>query len=325
VPGRLADSTGTRLDVDLTIAEEQALLQWLEDPDGEPDVAAAAGKGAIANLPELLKRHLEALAADRRREVESQSGGLTVDPVTEAERHQLEDTLRRLARSLPGGLTHRRTVSGRGRVDPARTSRANMRYDGVPFRPVTVARREDKPRLLVLADVSLSVRRTARFSLHFVHGLQRLFAQVRTFVFVADLAEITDLFEEHHAERALDLVFGGELVDVDANSDYGRALGVFHEQFASAVTRRTTVVVLGDGRGNGNDPNLPVFEELARRCRRLIWLTPEPRYAWRLGLRPPAVRGAVRPDRRRPRPRRPGPRRGRDGDRPRQAVTPPSG
>lgn len=59
---------------------------------------------------------------------------------------------------------------------------------------MTVARKEDKPRLVILADVSISVRRTARFTLYFVHGLQRLFAQVRTFVFVADTAEVTDLF-----------------------------------------------------------------------------------------------------------------------------------
>jgi uncharacterized protein with von Willebrand factor type A (vWA) domain len=254
VPGRLSRSTGTRLDVDLTVAEEQALLQWLADPDADLDeetLAALGGTapGAIANLPELLKRHIEALAANQRREVESpEAGGLRVDRVGEAERHHLEETLRRLARTMPGALTHRRAVAGRGRVDPGRTMRANMRYEGVPFRPVTVARKEDRPRLVVLADVSLSVRRTARFTLHFVHGLQRLFRQVRTFVFVADLTEITDLFEEHQVEGALDVVFGGEVLDVDVNSDYGSALQQFHEEFATAVSRRSTVVVLGRGR-----------------------------------------------------------------------------
>ena len=38
-----------------------------------------------------------------------------------------------------------------------------------------------------------------------------------------------------------------------------------------------------DGRGNGNDPNLPAFEEITRRARETIWLTPEPRYSWGLG------------------------------------------
>jgi hypothetical protein len=42
-------------------------------------------------------------------------------------------------------------------------------------------------------------------------------------------------------------------------------------------------VVLGDGRNNGNDPNLAAFDEITRRARETIWLTPEPRYSWGLG------------------------------------------
>ena len=184
---------------------------------------------------------------------------------------------------MPGALTHRRVVAGRGRVDPGRTMRTNMRFDGIPFRPVTVARRQDKPRLVVLADVSLSVRHTARFTLYLMHGLQRLFGQVRTFAFVADIVEVTDLFAEHPVERALEAIFGGDVLDVDADSDYGTAFGRFHEEFPELVTRRTTVVILGDGRGNGHDANMAAFEEIARRCKQLIWLTPERRNVWRLG------------------------------------------
>ena len=49
------------------------------------------------------------------------------------------------------------------------------------------------------------------------------------------------------------------------------------------MTRRTTVVILGDGRGNGHDPNMAAFEEIARRGKQVIWLTPERRNMWRLG------------------------------------------
>jgi uncharacterized protein with von Willebrand factor type A (vWA) domain len=289
LPGKLQSSPGTRLDAGLTVAEEQALLDWLGDPDAEmpADALAAlarASGGEIANLSELLKRHLEALAAMDRRAIESpERGGVRTPAAGEAERHRLEETLRRLAKTMPGALTHRRVVAGRGRVDPGRTMRTNMRFDGIPFRPVTVARKEDKPRLVVLADVSLSVRGTARFTLYLVHGLQRLFGQVRTFAFVADTVEVTHLFAEHPVERALEAIFGGDVLDVDADSDYGAAFGRFREEFPELVTRRTTVVILGDGRGNGNDANMDVFEEIARRCRQLIWLTPERRNVWRLG------------------------------------------
>jgi uncharacterized protein with von Willebrand factor type A (vWA) domain len=289
LPGKLLSSPGTRLDAGLTVAEEQALLGWLDDPDAwvSADDLAALPRGSggeIANLSELLKRHLAALAAMDRRAIESpEQHGIRTSAIGEAERYRLEETLRRLAKTMPGALTHRRVVAGRGRVDPGRTMRANMRFDGIPFRPVTVARKEDKPRLVVLADVSLSVRHTARFTLHFVHGLQRLFGQVRTFAFVADTVEVTDLFAEHPVERALDLIVGGDVLDVDADSDYGAAFGRFREEFPDIVTRRTTVVILGDGRGNGNDANMPVFEEIARRCKQLVWLTPERRTMWRLG------------------------------------------
>jgi uncharacterized protein len=285
-PGRLISSAGTRLDAGLTVAEEQALLGWLDDPDS--DVAAAArprgSGGEVANLSELLKRHLAALAAMDRRAVESpEPPGLRTSALGEADRYRLEETLRRLARTMPGALTHRRVVAGRGRVEGARTMRASMRYDGVPFRPVTVARKEDKPRLVVLTDVSLSVRHAARFTLYVVYGLQRLFGQVRTFAFVAGIAEVTDLFAEHPAERAVAKIFGGDVLDVDADSDYWAAFGRFREEFPGTVTGRTTVVILGDGRGNGHDPDLDAFEEITRRARQVIWLTPERRTMWRLG------------------------------------------
>lgn len=289
-PGKLSTTTGTKVDAELSVAEQEALLGWLnaaEDDEGDESDAAALRQrlaGVLANLPEALKRHLEALLELETRIVETRERRVAaVDRVAERERAELEESLRRLARTLRGALTHRRRVSPSGRIDPGRTMRRNMRFDGIPFTPVTIRRAEDKPRLVVLADVSLSVRATARFTLNLVHGLQDLFAQVRSFAFVADVAETTELFADHPPEHALGLVFGGDVLDVDANSDYGKAFGDFAAEHASSITRRTTLLVLGDGRGNGNDPNLAAFAELTRRARETVWLTPEPRYSWPLG------------------------------------------
>jgi hypothetical protein len=216
-PGQISQQQGTKVDADLSVAEQEALLGWLNEVeedigehtarDGTEDDAAALRRrmtGVLAGLPEALKRHLEALLALEQRVVEHAEARETaeVDRVGEHERMELEESLRRLARSLHGGLTHKRRVSSRGRIDSGRTMRRNMRFDGIPFAPVTVRRAEDKPRLVILADVSLSVRATARFTLHLVHGLQNLFGQVRTFAFVADLVEITDLFEHQQGPGA---------------------------------------------------------------------------------------------------------------------------
>ncbi|QNG38655.1 VWA domain-containing protein [Geodermatophilaceae bacterium NBWT11] len=289
LPGDLVRAGGTQLDVELSVAQQQALRDWLADPvdDLDPELADALRRqlaGVIDDLPELLQAHLQKLAemtdlAIEERELRS----APVQRVTEAERARIEESLRRLASSLHGGLTHKKQRSNRGRINVSRTMRSNMKYDGVPFRPVTTRLAEDKPRLVVVADVSLSVRTTARFTLHVVHALQDLFAQVRTFAFVDDVVEITDLFDEHPLEHALGLVFGGDVIDVDATSDYGTVFAKLAREHAGAFTRRTTLMVLGDGRGNGNSPRVDVFADLARRVRETIWLTPEPRYSWALG------------------------------------------
>ena len=226
-------------------------------------------------------------------------------------------------RSLHGGLTHKRKVSPRGRIDSGPHDAAQHALRRHPVRPGhRRAAREDKPRLVILADVSLSVRATARFTLHLVHGLQNLFGQVRSFAFVADLIEVTDLFADHPVEQALGLIFGGDVLDVDANSDYGAAFGRFHEDYGSAVNRRSTVIVLGDGRGNGNDPNIEAFAEITRRARETIWLTPEPRYSWGLGACDlPVYAEYCSPRARGARPHGPGERGGGDGDGARGSLT----
>jgi uncharacterized protein with von Willebrand factor type A (vWA) domain len=291
-PGALSSRTGTSVQASLTIAEQDALLGWLNDVEGlandgdEFDAADVRRRltGILENLPNALKRHVEALLALENTIVETrEQREATVDRIGETERAELEESLRRLTRTLHGALTHRRRTAAAGRVDSGATMRRNMRFDGIPFIPVTVRRAEDRPRLVVLADVSLSVRATSRFTLNLVHGLQDLFTQVRSFAFVADIAETTDLFRDHASERALGLIFGGDVIDVDANSDYGSVFAEFLAEHSSAVTRRTTVVVLGDGRNNANDANLAAFEEITRRARETVWLTPEPRYSWGLG------------------------------------------
>ena len=290
LPGQLAPPTGHRVDTALTVAQQETLLGWLEAAVEEIDEQRLVAlrrrlAGVIADLPELLRRYLDQLAdavvearmADRAR----------IETVDERERADLEEALRRLARRLRGARTSRQRNTSHGRVSPGRTMRRNMRYEGVPFQPVTTSRVADKPRLLLLADVSLSVRATARFTLHLVHGMQSLFTQARSFAFVDAPVEITELFAEHPLERALGLVFdglpAGGLLDVDASSDYGAAFTRLLSEHSATLDRRTTLIVLGDGRGNGNDARVDTFQEIARRVRETIWLTPEPRYSWPLG------------------------------------------
>src|SRR5258706_247337 len=140
-----------------------------------------------------------------------------------------------------------------------------------------------EPEIVVLCDVSDSVRNVSRLMLQFVYTLQELYARVRSFVFVSDIGEVTHLFKKMDVSSAVDLATAGKVINIAANSNYGHALKMFHSTWLGSITRRSTVIVIGDGRTNYNPPNAWALAELKRKCRRLIWLCPEERHSWGFG------------------------------------------
>jgi uncharacterized protein with von Willebrand factor type A (vWA) domain len=145
------------------------------------------------------------------------------------------------------------------------------------------ARRRDKPRLVLLCDVSDSVRSVARFLLELTFASQELFERTRTFVFVSELGETTQLFADHPIDVALSRAYSGAVVPVTHNSNYGRVLHAFVDRVLGDIDRRTTVVILGDGRTNYQDDAAAVLDAIRARARAVVWLCPEPRGAWATG------------------------------------------
>lgn len=289
-PGTLtAASEVHELPLDITANELIELTDELRAAGADDELTSlldAQAEHIGERLPDLLAALLRRRAlldpdADRR-EVEQRSL-VRVDRLSDDEKRQLEAAVRRLARRLQGSADRRHRRHRVGALDVAHTMRRNLRYEGLPFELAHRRRREQRPRLIVLCDVSRSTRNLARFWLQLIYQLQDRFSNVRTFVYVADLAEVTNVLRARPADRAIEEVFTGELLDVGANSDFGRALAQFDRRHLDAVTRRSSVVVLGDARNNGRDPNVRAFVEISRRARRLLWLTPEPRWAWELG------------------------------------------
>jgi hypothetical protein len=235
----------------------------------------------LSEAAEAARRYaaLEQDARDRRRS----GGSRSLAAVSRAEQQQVEAAVRRLAERLRARLAvraHRR----RGALDVRRTLRRGLALGGFPSRLAFRRRRPERPDLVVLCDLSDSVRHVSRLMLLFLYTLQGLFGRVRTFAFVSDLGEVTEaLRRERDVARAVDLATAGRAVSLHGNSNYGRALRAFLARFPGAVTRRTTVLVIGDGRTNYQDPGLRALSDLRRRARRLLWICPEERATWGQG------------------------------------------
>lgn len=203
--------------------------------------------------------------------------------LTEDEMRRMQEAVNKLAQRLKNVVAIRRRRARRGKFDSSETLRHNLQYGGVPFRVIFDRKRKDKPQVMVLCDVSDSVRNVSRFMLQFVYALQDLYSKVRSFIFVADVGEVTQLFTDHEAAKALDLALNGNLINIYAHSDFGRAFRGFHRDYVSSVNKRTTVIILGDARNNYNLPHEWVLKEIQQRAKQVIWLNPENRMTWGFG------------------------------------------
>ncbi|HEY1266844.1 MAG TPA: VWA domain-containing protein [Candidatus Binatia bacterium] len=202
---------------------------------------------------------------------------------TEDDVRKMNEVVVRLARRFKNRLSLRRKHARRGRLDVSATFRKNLQYGGVPFRIKLDRRKKEKPEVVVLCDISDSVLNASRFMLQFVYSVQDLYSKVRSFVFVSDIGEVTKLFEEHEIHQAVEKALRGDVIDVYSHSNFGRAFELFYRHHWTAITPKTTVLVIGDGRNNYNRANDWVLKEIRGKAKQLVWLNPESRMTWGYG------------------------------------------
>ena len=201
------------------------------------------------------------------------------------EMQQLQKAIYPLTRALAARLAQRRRHRHRGTLDFRQTVRHSLSYGGVPAEPKFKRPRPSKPEIMVVADISGSVASFARFTLQFVYAMQSEFSKVRSWVFIDGVDEVTRFFDESdELGTAINRVnTEADVVWVDGHSDYGHAFEVWHERHIREVTRKSSIILLGDARNNYHAAQAWTLAEMRKRARRLFWLDPEPRGYWDTG------------------------------------------
>jgi uncharacterized protein len=188
--------------------------------------------------------------------------------------------LRRLSREAPRRLPrrrgHRRMRARRGPfADLRRTLRDTVRSDGEILRLVHLKRRQRPRRILLLIDVSGSMKQRTEDNMKLAHALVQAVRNVEVFTFGTRLTRVTKALRLKRREQALNAA--ALLVsDWDGGTRIGDALQAFLAvpRFG-AYARGASVVVISDGLERGEPSALrDAVARLSRRAWRLSWLTP---------------------------------------------------
>lgn len=195
--------------------------------------------------------------------------------------HKLRKEVRKLASLLRSRVALRQKRAKTGQLDAKATIRANLRHGSVPF-DIRHRDRKLKPKLVVICDISTSMRYCSELMLSLVYELQDLVTKTHAFAFIDHLEYITPDFQGNDANQAI----GQVLVRMPPghySTDLGHGLQNFADDYLDTIDSRTTLIMVGDGRNNYNDPRLDIFKLMARRSRRTLWLNPEMPMMWGTG------------------------------------------
>jgi hypothetical protein len=213
--------------------------------------------------------------------------------LTPREVEAMREAVEQLVRRLKDKIGLRYAGRSRGVLDVKKTLRRAAAYEGAPVEVFFRRRPPRKAKIVTLCDVSGSVWSAARFMLNMLYSLQECFTQVRSFIFVSGIAEVTEVFAQNEINPAIDKILKEADLDYNAATDYGRTFREFRQRHMDILNKQTTLIVIGDGRSNYTNPEEGILAAMRERSRRLVWLNPETEQFWHSGDSEMRALGAV--------------------------------
>ena len=205
--------------------------------------------------------------------------------LTSDEKALLDAMIRGLKPRLPRRRAGRRTPWRRGEIDMHRTLRTTLRAMGEPGRVEHRRRGTAARRVVLLVDVSASMRPYADAILRLAHlvstssttgsGSTKARGKIEVFTLGTRLTRITLALRTADPERAL--VRAGEQVpDWSGGTRLGETLKAFLDRWgARGMARGAVVVVFSDGWERGDASELgEQMQRLQRLAHRVVWVNP---------------------------------------------------
>ncbi|MEP7134055.1 MAG: VWA domain-containing protein [Chloroflexota bacterium] len=198
--------------------------------------------------------------------------------LSDSDKQLLQREVKKLAAALRTRIALRQKRAKNGQMDPKATIRASLKYHGVPME-IKHKDRVRKPKIVVICDVSTSMRFCSELMLSFLFALQGQVRKTHAFAFIDHLESISEDFSGSNADEAIQSVLW-RMPSGHYNTDLGYSLNDFQNEYMDTLNSGTTLIVVGDGRNNYYDPRLDIFSTMSRRATRTIWLNPEPPAMW---------------------------------------------
>lgn len=187
----------------------------------------------------------------------------------------------KLSRRLATRISRRYQRSKkRERLDLRRTIRQNIRYGGTMFNLKYRTKKINKPRMLLICDVSGSMAKYASFVLQFMYGLANVTEEIESFIFSEKVQLITQEFlkPQPFEKTMTDIINLSE--DWGKGTDFNEALRVINEEYKGLISKDTFVIILSDTKSLNAEMAATRLMDMKKRVKDIIWLNTLPIKVW---------------------------------------------
>lgn len=191
--------------------------------------------------------------------------------------------IRQMSRRMATRISRRyRRTTKVDRVDLRRSIRKNIRYGGTMLNLKYKTKRIQKPKLLVICDVSGSMARYATFVVQFLYGLSSAVSGLDIFVFAEELEDAGRLFQDSKSFEATMANLMSRSRVWGKGTNLGQALDTLLKEHPQVLTGKTIVVIVSDTKTLAVAEAARKMNEIKRRVRDIIWLNTLPKEEWPL-------------------------------------------
>ena len=189
--------------------------------------------------------------------------------------------IRKLARQMVARITRRYRQSKRHKqLDLRKSIRHNIRFGGTMFRLRYRSRRIQKPRLVLLCDVSGSMARYVSFVLQFIYGINSVVGSIESFVFSEDLERVTGYFRNGSDFTATMLEVMNRSSEWGRGTNLGAALKTLHLNYPDVLTGQSYILVVSDTKTMALDEAVQELTKIKRKVKDVVWLNTLPEQDW---------------------------------------------
>lgn len=166
----------------------------------------------------------------------------------------------------------RRSKEGnRPRIDFRRTLRKAVKNSGEPFELFMRQYRQARPHIVMVLDISGSMKSYADFFLTMAWAFLHSRARIEVFVFSTDLKRITPFL----SNKLIKGIPEEQLMGLKGGTRIGFSLSRLSSRYESLLRQKTHLFIISDGFDTGNPRLLQqTMDFLSKRVRQLIWINP---------------------------------------------------